>query len=98
MSLEGVRELSGRWLARSLEALREEDKLAAAWPVACGPALAQRGIVTGYSDGVVRIEVVDEVWMGQMMSMRTQLTGQLAQIAGVKVREIHFERQRNGNR
>ena len=35
-------------LGRSLDALREEDRLAAAWPVACGKALAERGSVTGY--------------------------------------------------
>lgn len=98
MSLEGVRELSSRWLARSLEALAEEDKLAAAWPVACGSAVAQRGIVTGYNEGVVRIQVVDEIWMQQMMSMRSQLTAELAKIAGVKLREIHFEMKRNSER
>ena len=45
-------------LGRSLKAMREEDRLAAAWPVACGEAMAEHGEVVGYEDGVVRIVVV----------------------------------------
>jgi hypothetical protein len=33
-----------------------------------------------------------------MMSMRTQLAGEMARIAGVKVSEIHFEMKRNDGR
>lgn len=91
MPLENVRDLTSRWLARSLEALTDEDKLAAAWPVACGPVLAQRGTVIGYTDGVVRVQVSDDIWLRQMISMRGQLAAELGKIAGVRVREIHFE-------
>jgi hypothetical protein len=44
------------------------------------------------------VEVAGEAWMRQMMSMRGQLTGALAQISRVKVTEIHFEMKRNGGR
>ena len=71
--------------------MREEDRLAAAWPVAAGKAMASHGLMAGYADGVVRIEVEDGAWLRQMMSMRRQLTADLARIAGVQVREIHFE-------
>jgi hypothetical protein len=98
MSLEGMRDLVKASMARSLLALQDEDKLAAAWPVACGKAMAERGSVTGYVDGVVMLEVTDEVWLRQMMSMRTQLAGQMARIAGVKVNKIHFELKRNSAR
>ena len=95
MSLEGMRELLKGSLGRSLDALREEDRLAAAWPVACGKALAERGAVTGYRDGVVHVEVLDGRWLRQLTSMRGQLAGEMARIAGVKVSEIHFELRRN---
>ncbi len=95
MSLEGVRDLLNTCLARSLEALTEEDKLAAAWPVACGAIVAQRGAVIGYADGVVQLQVVDEVWMLQMISMRGRLARDMGRIAGVKVSEIHFVMKRN---
>jgi hypothetical protein len=95
MSLEGMRDLLKGSLGRSLGALSEEDKLAAAWPVACGKAMAGHGIIVGYADGVVRIEVEDGAWLRQLMSMRVQLAGEMARIAGVRVSEIHFERKRN---
>ena len=98
MSLEGMRDLLKGSLGRSLGALREEDRLAAAWPVACGKAMAERGAVVGYVDGVVLLQVTDEVWMRQMMSMRTQVAGQMSRIAGVKVSEIHFEMKRHEGR
>ena len=98
MSLEGVRDLLSRSLASSLQALTEEDKLAAAWPVVCGVAMSQRGSVVGYADGVLRIEVADETWMRQMAGMRNRLARDLAKIAGVAVSEIHFERKRNDRR
>jgi hypothetical protein len=95
MSLEGMRDLLKGSLGRSLGALRDEDKLAAAWPVACGKAMSERGTVVGYADGVVRIRVDDVVWLRQLMSMRGQLVGEVARIAGVRVSEIHFEMKRN---
>jgi predicted nucleic acid-binding Zn ribbon protein len=98
MSLEGMRDLVRGSMGRSLRALQEEDRLAAAWPVACGKAMAERGAVAGYADGVVFVQVADEVWMRQMMSMRAQLIGEMARIAGVKVSEIHFELKRNDER
>ncbi len=98
MPLEGMRDLLKGALGRSLRGLQEEDRLAAAWPVACGAAMAERGAVVGYADGVVRVEVADEAWLRQMMSMRGQLAGELARAAGVKVTEIHFEIKRNRQR
>jgi hypothetical protein len=98
MPLEGMRDLIRGSMGRSLQALTDEDKLAAAWPVACGKAMAERGAVVGYVDGVVLLQVTDEVWMRQMMSMRKQLAGQMARIAGVKVSEIHFEMKRHDGR
>jgi Dna[CI] antecedent, DciA len=95
MSLDGMRDLLKGSLGRSLGALSDEDRLAAAWPVACGKAMAGRGTVVGYSDGVVRVEVEDGVWLRQLMSLRGQLSGEMARIAGVRVSEIHFEKKRN---
>jgi hypothetical protein len=96
--MERMRDLLKATLGRSLRALQDEDRLAAAWPVACGKAMSERGSVAGYEDGVVLLEVADEAWMRQMMSMRRQLTGSMAQISGVKVTEIHFVLKRNDGR
>ncbi|MGH9596726.1 MAG: DUF721 domain-containing protein [Edaphobacter sp.] len=98
MALDGMRDLLKGSLGRSLSALRDEDRLAAAWPVACGKAMAGHGTVVGYADGVVRVEVEDAAWLQQLMSMRRQLAGEMARIAGVSVSEIHFEMKRNDRR
>jgi hypothetical protein len=93
--MDGMRELLKGSLARSLRALRDEDRLAAAWPVTCGALMAEHGTVLGYNDGVVRVQVQDGPWMRQMISMRQQLEPELARIAGVRVTKIHFEMKRN---
>jgi hypothetical protein len=98
MTLEGMRDLARGSMGRSLRALTEEDKLVAAWPVACGKSMADRGAVVGYVDDVVLVQVADEVWMRQLTSMRTRLAEEMARIAGVKVSEIHFEIKRNDGR
>jgi Dna[CI] antecedent, DciA len=92
--VEGIRDLLKRSLGQSLSSLRDEDKLAAAWPVACGKAMAEKGTVVGYVDGIVRVQVEDVAWLRQLMSMRGQLAAEMARIAGIRVSEIHFERKR----
>jgi hypothetical protein len=78
-------------LGRSLKTLPTEDKLVAAWTVACGRVLAGRGTVLGFEDGVLCIEVGDAAWMRQLRGMRSQLASDISGIAGVAVREIDFE-------
>jgi hypothetical protein len=94
MSLEDMRDLLRRSLARTLDGLGDEDRLAAAWAIACGKAMADQGIVVGYADGIVRVQVEDRVWLRQLMSMHGQLAGEMARIAGVRVSDIHFEMKR----
>ncbi|MBN9616213.1 MAG: hypothetical protein BGO25_12220 [Acidobacteriales bacterium 59-55] len=92
--MEGMRSLLRNSMARSLHALPPEDKLAAAWPVACGKAMAERGAVVGYQEGEVWLEVQEGAWLKQMMSMQGQLAGQMSRIAGVTVSRIHFKVKR----
>lgn len=91
MAMEGMRDLLRGALGRSLSSLKPEDKLAAAWPVACGKVLAERGTVVRFVDGFVHIEVTDGAWLRQMISMQGQLAGEMGRISGVQVRGIHFE-------
>jgi predicted nucleic acid-binding Zn ribbon protein len=98
IGMEGMRELLKAALGRSLAGLSDEDRLAAAWTVACGKTMAEHGAVVGYVEGVVRVEVADFAWLRQLVSMRGQLAHEMARIAGVKVTEIHFESKRNDRR
>jgi predicted nucleic acid-binding Zn ribbon protein len=92
--MEGMRDLLKGVLGRSLNTLCDEDRLAAAWLVACGKTMAERGTVVSYDDGVLRVQVENRAWLQQLMSMRGQLAGEMARIAGVRVSEIHFEMKR----
>ncbi len=89
--MEGMRDLLRGSLGRSLKEMPEMDRLAAAWPVACGRTMAERGEIVGFDEGIIRVEVADQVWLRQMVSMRGVLQHELARIAGVKASGIHFE-------
>jgi len=93
--MEAMRELLRGSMGRSLRAMRDEDRLAAAWAIACGRAMAEHGTVVGYDGGVVRIEVSDAVWMRQMISLRSVLEREMARIAGLPISGIHFELKRH---
>ncbi len=81
-------------LGRSLRTLTDEDRLAAAWTVACGPALAERAEVLGLDeDLVLHVRVLQAGWRDQFAQMRSMLTEDLRKISGVKVQTIHFEGQ-----
>lgn len=74
-----------------MSAMRDEDRLAAAWPVACGKAMAEHGEIMELSDGVLRIAVTDAAWLGQMRATRAVLEREMARISGVALGGIHFE-------
>jgi hypothetical protein len=91
MAMQGMREMLRGSLGRSLRALSETDRLAAAWPVACGAAMAEHGEVVGFADGMIEVAVSDGVWLRQMLSLQGQLQAELARIAQVKATGIHFQ-------
>ena len=81
-------------LGRSLQTLPDEDRLAAAWAVACGPVLAERAEVLRLdAEGVLQVRVLQPGWREQFMQMRSKLTEDLRRIAGVRLQAIHFEGQ-----
>ena len=90
--MQNMRDMLRGTLGRSLRPLPALDRLAAAWPVACGSALAGHGQVAGYEDGVVHIVVSSDEWMQPLAQMRLILTSDLARIAGVPVTAIHFQK------
>ena len=73
--------------------MKEVDRLAAAWPVVCGLAMAGHGEVVGYENGIVLVRVAGGDWMRQMMSMQGQIGADLGRIAGVAVTALHFEKK-----
>lgn len=92
--MQRMREVLRGSLGRSLRALSDEDRLAAAWPVACGPALAAHGEVLGLdAEHVLHVRVLHSAWREQFLQMRSMLTKDVGRIAGVRLEAIHFEGQ-----
>lgn len=89
--MDSMRDMLRKNLGRSLETLPTADRLTAAWPVACGQAMAARGEIVGFENGVVEVQVENALWLDQMRSMGAVLERELAKIAGVKIAGIHFE-------
>lgn len=89
--MEKMRDVLRHQLGRSLAGLSVLDRVEAAWPVACGRALAGRGKVVAVEDGIVEIDAEDELWLAQMISMRSALLGDLARVSGVRLTGIHFK-------
>lgn len=85
----------GSSLGRSLRELTPEDRLAAAWQVVCGAALASHGEVL-YLDveNVLHVKVDTPEWFGEFLARRSDLARDLARIASVPLSGIHFEKAR----
>ena len=96
--MENIRDVLRGSLGRSLGALNDVDRLAAAWTVAAGSRMASRAMVLGYEDGIVRLGAADEMWMREMMNMKERLAVEMARLAGVPVKEIRVEITRNTRR
>jgi hypothetical protein len=92
--MQAMRDVLRGTLGRSLRTLSDEDRLAVAWVVACGPVLAERAEVLGLDeDRVLHVRVLQPGWCDQFAQMRSMLTDQLRKIAGVRLQTIHFEGQ-----
>lgn len=97
-TMEGMRGILKDSLRKTLHQLNEEDRVAAAWPVACGRALAERTSVVSFHDAVMRVDVADSAWLQQLITMRSHLKTEITRIAGVQVAEINFEVRRSFSR
>ncbi|HEY4357969.1 MAG TPA: DUF721 domain-containing protein [Acidobacteriaceae bacterium] len=90
--MQGMRDLLRDSLGCSLRELNEVDRLAAAWPVACGSALAAHGEIEALDgERVLRVRITGAEWMQPFRSMRTALQNDLSRIAAVPLSGIHFD-------
>jgi len=92
--VENMRDLLRHNLRQSLRALSPADRLASAWPIACGRVLAERGEIVGLEEGTLTVQVADQTWLQQFNATRSILQHDLQKIAGVPITAIHFERKR----
>ena len=88
--MQALRDVLRGSLAKSLNALSPLDRLAAAWPVAAGHAVAARTSVTAYEDRVVTVAVPDRTWADQLWGVRDRLRSELASVSRLPVTDILF--------
>lgn len=92
--MQPMRDVLRGSLARSLRELPDEDRLAVAWPVACGTSLASHGAILHLdAEGFLHVSVDTAVWMKQFLQMRSMLCNEVGKIAGVRINGIHFQQQ-----
>ncbi len=91
--MESMRDVLIGSLGRSLRELSDADRLAAAWPVACGSALGAHGEVLDLdAERTLHVRVADPRWFGQFLQVRLTIAEELARISRVPFTGIHFER------
>jgi hypothetical protein len=90
--MQPIRDILTSSLARSLRETADEDRLALAWPAACGSAMAAHGEV-GLLDAerTLHVHVDDPNWLQPFFRAQGQLTATLSRIAGVRLAGIHFQ-------
>jgi hypothetical protein len=92
--VENMRDLLRHTLGRSLRAMSPVDRLSAAWSIACGRVLAERGEIVDFADGTLTVQIADSTWLQQFKATRSILQHDLQKIAGVPITAIHFELKR----
>ena len=93
--MQRMRDVLRSSLGVSLRDLTPEDRLAAAWQVVCGQALAGRAQVLYLdADNVLHVKVLEASWFEEFFDRRSALARDLARIAGVPLAGIHFEKNR----
>jgi len=85
---ERMRDVLRNQLARALDRLPEAERVMAAWPVACGPRMAERVRCVDFADGVLTVEAADAAWRRELEGMRKRLMAEMDGIAGVGVTDI----------
>ena len=88
--MQVMRDLLRTSLGKSLAGLSPLDRLATAWPIAAGHAIAERSEVTALEDGRATITVASAAWQTQLRSSAPLLQADLARISRVPLNAILF--------
>ena len=74
----------------SLRRSPRERAAVAAWPVACGHAVAERTRAIDFAAGILRVEVPDAGWCAELKTLAPQYLAVLNRYVGGGVRRIEF--------
>jgi predicted nucleic acid-binding Zn ribbon protein len=62
-----------------------EELARAAWPQAVGRRIASRTRAVALADSTLIVEVEDEVWQGQLSTLRSQILARLKEVLGKEI-------------
>ena len=71
-------------VAGALRRASPQDAPVLAWPVACGPAVAERTRALDCRDGILRVQVQDASWRNELQALAPRLLGAINRYATVK--------------
>jgi predicted nucleic acid-binding Zn ribbon protein len=74
----------------SLRRSPRERAAVAAWPVACGHAVAERTRAIDFAAGILRVEVPDGSWCAELKRLAPQYLAVLNRYVGGGIRRIEF--------
>jgi hypothetical protein len=61
-----------------------------AWPLACGPTVAERTRALDFAQGVLRVEVADAGWRAELLTLAPRYVARINRYVGEKVTQIEF--------
>ena len=100
--MQSLRDILRSSLRSSLQALTPLDRLAAAWPVAAGHAIAERSTIVRLQNAPHGAQAVAEVrdlaWLPELRANTPRLAADLARISGVPLADILFFAAEPGSR
>ena len=61
-----------------------------AWPVVCGPRVAEKTRALSFTEGVLRVEAPDAAWCEELAELERQYLAGFEQAPGAAVKRIEF--------
>ena len=88
--MQALRDILRQSLRTSLDALTPLDRLATAWPVAAGHAIATHSFIAALDGDVATAEGAGAQWLHHLRELTPQLRGDLQRLSGVPLTDILF--------
>ena len=78
-------------VAQALRLTSAEESAMLAWPLACGPLVAEKTRAVALEDHILRIDVPDRGWREQLKSLAPRYLATINQYSNGRVLGIAFE-------
>ena len=90
MTLERASASLDKVIGDALHRVRSGDSALLAWPLACGSAVSDRTRAVRFSQGVLYIEVADQGWRRELMSLAGRYLAAINKYSRERVERIEF--------